>query len=1476
MKRRLFSFGSLLATLAILVMTGCHDQWIDRCFPDSDGRTSIEPTGEGEQDVDVVLDIPEMLQSTSLRSLSSKQESDAAAIRILAFNVPAGGNEEQETYAYEPRIKKGPTLKDDGKYYVTLTLNKGAAPQRLVFLANLPDGKLPAAVTEGATKKAIYDSLIYGYTAKGWKSDGEKSGAKEGTDYDLIPMWGESRDFTVQPGDNTIKDYYYDDGVIRLYRALARVDVGMNFDTAPTPDASLPETNEGMDKTDERLFDLTDVYVYHPAKSYRMAGLMSNIEKKDGKYKAVRPTLPAGVEYYTGKTESELTNHYTVDPEVGRLVRSIYLPESPLVTSEKISEELAGNTCIVVGGFYKGNHFNPKGKHNTDKTYYRIDFVSVEKEGGKEKTTRLPILRNHRYRINILKIDGPGHKTPEDAIKNTVSDVIYSVSVWDESETSKVVTDGKYWLKLSSDKLKVGRLGGKLPIIFETNCPEGWQLTVPEKYAPDPEKPDVLIPNPLYAEKDWVQSLQQGQTDAKDVDGTKSSDDLKTKPESVDFQIKRKKQDGKTKEGVFMVKTYGGRLNWTIRVEQTDEFDLVLEIYKDKEMTQQTNFIEVHEEGWSFDKKIEVDGKSYTPGDQGSYSVFYVRALPYENMSQKPAHWDLTITHTGGDDFKFWSYSGQSGYRGPDRTNIENNGFSETDFLSFNNYFKKRGYVPYMFKQVGNNLYELAISNDAMTNAKDPFEIRRNKFVFTLTVSDPDDPSKSATVSKSISVLQQEHNIVVYTDPDFTRRISYDPEHPEYFMMNGKERTLYVRSNIPGFVKLIRQGQDKRVRGSADQDPQMIPMEKIVGAKPDYSSLTLSKDQLARNIDQPQDIYYFPANMGRNTVQNKFFFTPRDDIKASEKLNWGYGDWIVDTLDPFFKYKFFDRKTSTQGDDFRTEFVCVSVQPEANCYVVELDNFGIFIPLSRINTAADTFYKNWEEPYGFSTYINESKSGQGGWTQSYRSVSTGVTNWTDFMMEKNQGLHHLDEDDWVTPEFIWTDYRPYDKSNPGVLYNAKDPSMSKGPIMSMHIIEAEGERYLYLLPGDDTQDNVANTLIAVRSGKHNKIATGIREVDYPSKGCFEANGLRDSGTPGPETKAILWSWHIITVRKKNRSTYMELNHALKYLLDKENGEIVAEHPGFMYQELGALRRPDRTKYAGVAKNSTEGALIREIETYEVLGMTYQWGRKDPFPTECYDGKAGLENLHFPHLKDAKGNAIRTQWLGGENSSYRFTYKQSIENPTVAVRASAKKAEHWLVEAGNETEGGNNKTQQQWQISKLWGGKLLGSSIQREGSSYESTKTVFDPCPYGFKIPSVGYECAMPFWVSGKSRYDAVKALGMNRGRPVTYGPLGVAPLNTYRWHGPESRNGFVKGASTAADYYHAHSADPVYAGNGRTGAWELKLGGPEFFSGNSSSLAGEEAASKAAVYPILPIANWREPKPEQFWTPRARSLGFRN
>ena len=274
-------------------------------------------------------------------------------------------------------------------------------------------------------------------------------------------------------------------------------------------------------------------------------------------------------------------------------------------------------------------------------------------------------------------------------------------------------------------------------------------------------------------------------------------------------------------------------------------------------------------------------------------------------------------------------------------------------------------------------------------------------------------------------------------------------------------------------------------------------------------------------------------------------------------------------------------------------------------------------------------------------------------------------------------------------------------------------------------------------------------------------------------------------------------------------------------------------------------------------------LAWQPDNYDVLGMVYQWGRKDPFPKENYDGKKGESNRKFPYLKDASGNHFRTEWYGDSDRSYRFTYKQSIENPTVAVRANSDGDEHWMVEGGRETSNGSQGAMQRYQVSFIWGGKILGSSGEREKTRNETDKTVWDPCPYGFKVPSVGAECGMPFTpVVAESPAFVTKRIGANRAKPLTHG----YGSETY-WNGPLSGNGYEGSGATRGKYVHFHSSCPVYGGMGRSGAWELKTT-TNWFSGNGVPI---NLSGKAAVLPIFPVANSKESDYQEYWKPSTRS-----
>ena len=74
----------------------------------------------------------------------------------------------------------------------------------------------------------------------------------------------------------------------------------------------------------------------------------------------------------------------------------------------------------------------------------------------------LPLLRNHRYLVNIKAVGGPGFDTEEDARKGPAANIMYNVVVWNESMMSDVLYDGQYMLGSALTISLFYREGGSL------------------------------------------------------------------------------------------------------------------------------------------------------------------------------------------------------------------------------------------------------------------------------------------------------------------------------------------------------------------------------------------------------------------------------------------------------------------------------------------------------------------------------------------------------------------------------------------------------------------------------------------------------------------------------------------------------------------------------------------------------------------------------------------------------------------------------------------------------------------------------------------------------------------------------------------------------------------------------------------------------------------------------------------------------
>ena len=211
---------------------------------------------EGEEvELEFALQVPAL--ETSLRQLSEDQEKQVDNITVLVFNTQDGSGqtlpESAETFAYKATVKST-SPQGDGTTLLRCALTATAKKMRVVCIAN---HKFETSdLVEGATKQAILEDtrMVNQFTTAGWKTDGTE----------LIPMWGES---DAQPVSRATK---FNDctatnanGVIHLVRALARIDVGINFDETKPAD----ETANGGAK-----FKIKSVNVYRYAQSMYVTG----------------------------------------------------------------------------------------------------------------------------------------------------------------------------------------------------------------------------------------------------------------------------------------------------------------------------------------------------------------------------------------------------------------------------------------------------------------------------------------------------------------------------------------------------------------------------------------------------------------------------------------------------------------------------------------------------------------------------------------------------------------------------------------------------------------------------------------------------------------------------------------------------------------------------------------------------------------------------------------------------------------------------------------------------------------------------------------------------------------------------------------------------------------------------------------------------------------------------------------------------
>ncbi|MCC8088647.1 MAG: hypothetical protein LIO79_05210 [Rikenellaceae bacterium] len=323
----------------------------------------------------------------------------------------------------------------------------------LMVLANSHtevDAAETADLLEGYTKDQIAKSIKFSETGK-WDAD------QYGT-FRAFPMWGEVENVTI---DAATDDLY--DKTINMMRSVVRIDV---------------ELDESFSRSLGRIYYyIESVRLYMPNDEGQVIPDYTNVttDNSSGVQLPIAdaPSVPSTANaitspiIYIPSTKSDKYNAeiYTMEANVGSL------------------QTWDENTCLVIGIGYDPAGGTTRAVNSDDSIhYYRVDFIKNYQDGV-GNFVYIPLLRNHLYKVNVLKVNNYGFYDPDDAWRSEAYGFSYEVSQHSEEklETGDI-GDAFYYLDISQTYFEVSGKGlndpsGFFYITVDTNHPDGWTYT---------------------------------------------------------------------------------------------------------------------------------------------------------------------------------------------------------------------------------------------------------------------------------------------------------------------------------------------------------------------------------------------------------------------------------------------------------------------------------------------------------------------------------------------------------------------------------------------------------------------------------------------------------------------------------------------------------------------------------------------------------------------------------------------------------------------------------------------------------------------------------------------------------------------------------------------------------------------------------------------------------------------------------------
>jgi hypothetical protein len=373
--------NALLPCLFLLSCTACTLEEV--ITGDGEGNS---PRSGSETRVNFSITVPSPSPSpSSVQTRSTGNAPDESAVNVahlLLFEEING----VRTYRYRIHAEN---ITDVSNTQKTFHANIPTGKYDIVIVANAQEILNGSGISFGDTKEQVLGALVE--TNSGvWNNA-------------AVPMWGQQDSQLIDDGTD-----FTGRNAFRMIRMVAKIEVEV------TPDAA------GMNNEN---FALTDVRLYN----YSSRGaLVPDPGTWPADNRAVQPTCPAVPGGY-------VTVQYPANAPLIFNTKTFYAYEAPAGGK---GQAMSGNTCIVIGGSYRGRAA----------TYYRVDFTDRN-----DPDVFLPLLRNRHYLVRIIDVSGDGYPTPEMAFDATRSGMVTGIVEWNDGGVGDVTMEGQNTLEVSAN-----------------------------------------------------------------------------------------------------------------------------------------------------------------------------------------------------------------------------------------------------------------------------------------------------------------------------------------------------------------------------------------------------------------------------------------------------------------------------------------------------------------------------------------------------------------------------------------------------------------------------------------------------------------------------------------------------------------------------------------------------------------------------------------------------------------------------------------------------------------------------------------------------------------------------------------------------------------------------------------------------------------------------------------------------------------